>query len=462
MLKLLHTALCEHVKNTPEAIACIDGAEQFTYQHLYQQAENLARYFQSRGLKGERIALQLPNSYKLLIAYLSCFLSGVIAVPISLSLKQPEIDYIILQTEPKLYISEDFDFEQKSDVPLDTVNSDDPVAIFYTSGSTGKPKGVTHSYRSMSAMIDCLADAADLTSKDRFVVVEPMSNASGCCHGFLAVYVGGTSIILPKFTTDNFLKMTQYHPTVISIMGKTNYDIVHDPHLTQEYFKGMRMNLSGGDKITESLMKDFKQKTGFPIRLGYGMSEFLVLVTNKSNREDKLTSVGTVAKHVEIELRDANRQPVLQGNVGEIWARGPNCMLGYWNDEITTRGTLIDGWIKTGDLGKQDTEGFLWFLGRIKHMIIRDGDNISPLEIEEALALHPAVHCAAVIGVPHLTEGQVPKAFVELKKDSQASENELIMFLKTQLEDYKVPISVTIMNALPRTSNGKISRKDLL
>ncbi|QLH41761.1 MAG: AMP-binding protein [Coxiellaceae bacterium] len=208
-------------------------------------------------------------------------------------------------------------------------------------------------------------------------------------------------------------------------------------------------------------MQNFQQKTGVPIRLGYGMSELLLIAINKSLREDKMTSVGKPAKNVQIKLLDAEGKPVALGAMGEVWVQGNNCMIGYWHDAAETAKAIVNGWLRTGDLARCDADGYYWIVGRIKQMIIRGGDNIAPLEVEEVLASHPAVKVAAVIAVPDPIEGEVPKAFVELKAGRTVHENQLLAFLHERLEDYKVPVTIIVLDALPRTPTGKIAREEL-
>ena len=334
-----------------------------------------------------------------------------------------------------------------------------PAAIFYTSGSTSRPKGVVHSHRSLLAMLNTFIDAGDLTSEDRFLVCESMSNASGCCHAFSSSLVGGSALIISEFNIPEFIKALDKSPTILCIMGRGNYDIVHEEFLTKEHFKSVKMNLSGGDKITQTLIDEFKEKTGVPIRYGYGMSEFLMFTINKSEEREKGTSVGTVLKNVTLELRDGNNCVV--DDEGELWAKGENMMLGYWDDEIQTKKTVIDGWLRTGDLLRRDKEGYYWFRGRIKQMIVREGDNVSPLEIEEVFSKHPAIKIVAVVGVPDSIEGAVPKAFVQLKEGVEATEQELIEFARKYLAEYKVPVAVQFLGCFPRTASGKIARKEL-
>lgn len=483
----IHSMVKFYALQTPYKSALIQNGEHVSYYQLYEAAKSLAIQLQQMGLKNECVALHLSNSLELVIAYFACLVAGSIAVPLNVNLKNPEIEYIVASTSPKylmtknphsnlvttlkkittLNLPEKFNFDFFSSLTtdihfkLEKTSVSNPALVFYTSGSTAKPKGVTHSQLSLLAMMDNMADCVDLTAQDRFLVSESMSNASGCVHAFLTLYKNATAIIINDFNSKEFKEAVQYKPTIISVMGKGNYDIVHDEKFNKEDFATIKFNFSGGDKITKELMQSFMDKTGIPIRLGYGMSEFLLITINKTSQEDKLTSVGRSTKNITIKLLDSNQMPIRTGNMGEIWVQGPNCMLGYWQNEIVTKETLVNGWLRTGDLAKCDEDGFYWIQGRIKQMIIRDTENISPLEIEDVLATHPAVKTAGVIGIPDPIEGEVPKAFVELKEGQRVEESELLLFVKERLEDFKVPVAIIVVDQLPRTKNGKIAREEL-
>jgi long-chain acyl-CoA synthetase len=480
-----------YAAQTPYKVALIQGEKKFSYYELYELAKALACQLQHAQLQNQCIALHLPNSLELVVAYLGCFMAGAIAVPLNITLKSAEISYILEETTPEWLITANHshteldnslagktslkkiitfpaqlskDFSIKN-IPhhhkLTKAPITKPAVIFYTSGSTAKPKGVIHTQSSLLAMMDNMADCVDLTAHDRFLVSEAMSNASGCIHALLTLYKNATAILMSNFNVEEFKKNIPHKPTIISVMGKGNYDIAHDERLHRDDFASIKFNFSGGDKITKDLMQAFANKTGIPIRLGYGMSEFLLITINKTRDENKLTSVGQVSKHVSIKLLNAKSSAVLPNEIGEIWVKGDNCMQGYWHNPELTQETLVDGWLRTGDLAKCDSDGYYWIQGRIKQMIIRDTENISPLEIEDVLAAHPAVKIAGVIGIPDPLEGEVPKAFVELKAHHSATEAELLAFIKERLEDFKVPVAIIIVDQLPRTKNGKIAREEL-
>ena len=349
--------------------------------------ETIARNLHARGLSGQNVLISLPRSFEFIWAFLGCLRAGAVAVP--LDFPGAEIAFEITDGNIALLL-------QANPGPLPPQPSAEaPAAIFFTSGSTGIPKGIVHSHRSIWAMADNLAYCADLTAADRFLVTEDLTNASGISH-VTACLATGATLLLGTGIDD----IKNLSPTVLMIMGKLNHDIVNSPSLSPADFASVRVNVTGGSKITPELIDAFKEKTGVPLRVGYGMSEILCITINKSESRDKLASVGKPTKDVEVELTD-----------DEVCVKGPNLMLGYWREAPQS------GWFRTGDLASCDADGFYWFKGRKKLLIVREGYNVSPIWIEEVLQKHPAIEQAAVIGQPDPSEGEVPIAFVTLKQE---------------------------------------------
>ena len=344
--------------------------------------ETIARNLYDRGLSGQNVLISLPRSFEFIWAFLGCLRAGAVAVP--LDFPGAEIAFEI--TDQNIH-----SLLQANPAPLPPQPpAEAPAAIFFTSGSTGIPKGIVHSHRSIWAMADNLAYCADLTGADRFLVTEDLTNASGITH-VTACLATGATLLLGNGIDD----IKNLSPTVLMIMGKLNHDIVNSASLSPADFASVRLNVTGGSKITPELIDAFKEKTGVPLRVGYGMSEILCITINKSESRDKLASVGKPTKDVEVKLVD-----------DEVCVKGPNLMLGYWHEAPQS------GWFRTGDLASCDADGFYWFKGRKKLLIVREGYNVSPLWIEEVLLKHPAIEQAAVIGQPDPSEGEVPVGFV--------------------------------------------------
>jgi long-chain acyl-CoA synthetase len=218
-----------------------------------------------------------------------------------------------------------------------------------------------------------------------------------------------------------------------------------------------------GDKTPVQLLHRCLKLTGVIPLIGYGLTESFVVALNLSESTTKFGSMGMPIEGVQVKIVDWQGKPVPPGTTGEIIIQSPQNTAGYLHEpHETTRAFFAENWFRTGDLAYFDEDGFLWFVGRKKQIIIRGGENISPLEIEEMIARHPAVKLAGVIGVLHPEEGEVPKAFVELKDQCHVKEAELKAFLEKQLIHYKVPEKIQFVENLPLLRTGKVDRQKLM
>src|ERR1700752_604836 len=279
--------------------------------------EAIARNLHGQGLSGKNVLLSLPRSFEFIWAFLGCLRAGTGAVP--LDFPDAEIAFEIAARNSQSLL-------KPGPAPLPPQPpAEAPAAIFFTSGSTGTPKGIVHSHRSIWAMADNLAYCADLTAADRFLVTEDLTNASGISHVTACLATGATVLL-----GDGMEDIKNLSPTVLMIMGKLNHDIVNSASLSRADFAPVRVNVTGGSKITPELIDAFKEKTGASLRVGYGMSEILCITVNKSESRDKLASVGKPTKDVQLKLVD-----------DEVCVDGPNLMLGYWREPPQS------GWFRT-------------------------------------------------------------------------------------------------------------------
>ncbi|HEY5742688.1 MAG TPA: long-chain fatty acid--CoA ligase [Terrimicrobiaceae bacterium] len=391
--------------------------------------ETIARNLYQRGLAGRNVLISLPRSFEFIGAFLGCLRAGAVALPLDFPSSEIALEITSRNIGSLL---------QANAGPLPPQPPPEaPAAIFFTSGSTGVPKGIVHSHRSIWAMADNLADCADLTAADRFLVTEDLTNASGITHVTACLATGAT-----VFLGNGIDDIKKLSPTVLMIMGKLNHDIVNSPSVSRADFASVRVNVTGGSKITPELIYAFKEKTGVPLRVGYGMSEILCITINKSESRDKLASIGKPTKDVEVRLVD-----------DEVCVQGPNLMSGYWREAPQS------GWFRTGDLASCDADGFYWFKGRKKLLIVREGYNVSPIWIEEVLLSHPAIDQAAVIGQPDPAEGEVPVAFVTLKR--AVAEKAIQDFLRPVLKPWEMPIKIMVLEQMPFIQGRKVDRQAL-
>jgi long-chain acyl-CoA synthetase len=222
------------------------------------------------------------------------------------------------------------------------------------------------------------------------------------------------------------------------------------------------MGLSGGASLSVELLKNWEKRFHAEILEVYGLTESTGLVTaNPVHGVRKAGSIGITVPNVQTRLVDKESKDAGRGEVGEILFKGPNAAQGYWKLPELTAESIRDGWVYTGDLARQDEEGYFYIVGRKKELMITGGYNVYPREVEEVLYTHPAVYEAAVIGVPDEVKGEVPKAYIALKPGQSATEKEIVEFCKQNLAPYKVPRQVEILSELPKSSTGKILHREL-
>ncbi len=366
--------------------------------------------------------------------------------------------------------------------PFPMRKPEDDVALFYTSGTTGNPKGAIISHRNIisnmfnSASAQARAflrrgeapPAPDPNAPQKaFLLSVPFFHATGCFAVMIPAFMAGHKIVLQRrWDCDAALEIMQREKiTHFGGVPTIAWQVLENPRLDQYDLSSVESVAYGGAPAAPELVKRLKQK--FPKSTagqGWGMTETSATAVSNTaeDYERKPASTGVASATGEIKIVGDKGQVLAAGEVGEVWYRGPIVVRGYWNNEKATAETFIDGWIKTGDLAKLDDEGFLYIVDRAKDMLIRGGENIYCVEVENALYDHPAVMDAAVIGRPHQTLGEEPIAIVHLKPGTAASVEELRHFAAQKIAAFKVPVDVVFWpETLPRNANGKIVKKEL-
>jgi long-chain acyl-CoA synthetase len=326
--------------------------------------------------------------------------------------------------------------------------------MFFTSGSTGQPKAVVHSHASALAMLTSTSEAfGGMRSDDVIQVFEPQVHVSGFIATFTALLEGATAVLYDGFDIDRYAKaLVEHRPTLVCTHIDVLAQLLRAPGVCRDWFVSLRGVYTGGDTVPGAVQRAFSDIAGLPIAVGYGMTEGIWLTVQRDARTDRDGCIGRSVGGVRLR-RD--------GATGELLVAGPMVMLKYWDDDLRNAETLHEGWLRTGDLGEQDTDGVWWFTGRIKDIIVRRTSKITPGEIEAALGQHPDVAMAAVIGVPDPDEGQVPVAFVVSRPGTGMLPQDLTDFLRERIAAYKVPARIHMRPTLPLTASGKISRNDL-
>jgi long-chain acyl-CoA synthetase len=367
-------------------------------------------------------------------------------------------------------------------VPVADLAPEDDVTIFYTSGTTGKPKGAIISHRNIiSNFFNALSagvrnflrrgeqpPAPDPDAPQRSVLLSvPFFHATGCFAVMVPVMYGGSKIVLQrKWDAEAALGLIEREKiNQIGGVPTIAWQVIEHPRAGEFDLSSIEMVSYGGAPSAPELVKRIKER--FPNAApgqGWGMTETSATATSNSAEDYILrpSSCGPPSAVGEVRIVGDGGATLPPGEVGELWYRGPTVVRGYWQKPEATAETFVDGWVKTGDLARVDEEGFVFIVDRAKDMLIRGGENIYCVEVENALYDHPAVMDAAVIGIPHLTLGEEPGAVVHLKPGAKADEAELRHHVAQKLAAFKVPVKIVFWpETLPRNANGKIMKRDL-
>ncbi|MBI3416639.1 MAG: long-chain fatty acid--CoA ligase [Verrucomicrobia bacterium] len=461
------------------------GDRKITYAELLAQSKAVADRLQTEfAVKpGDRVGLWLKNCPEYIPALFGVWLAGGVVVPINNFLKPDEVGHILNDAEidclltqqsfaeflPALatkraslnfFHAEEFEtLPTKEDArkPATARKEIDLACIIYTSGTTGRPKGAMLSHGNLLHNVESCRQVLAAVDHDRFVVMLPMFHSFMLCVGILLPLNVGGSIVLIKslHPPKNCLQEIIAHGATILPAIPQFYRMLLEAHVPAEL--PVRLCISGAAPLPVETLKAFAQKFSAPLIEGYGLSEASPVVSmNPIHGERKPGSIGRPIPDVEVSVQDEAGKLLDDGQVGEICVRGGNVMLGYWNQPAETAKALRGGWLLTGDVGYRDADGFFYITDRKKDMLLVNGINVYPREIEEAIYRFPGVKEAAVVSQPDARRGEQPVAFVAASDNASLLEKELIQFLRARLADYKVPRRVHFVSALPRNATGKI------
>lgn len=356
--------------------------------------------------------------------------------------------------------------------PLDTYVPRDPfdtATILYTSGTTGKPKGAEGTHFALLEQVNTnLMSTFDMRRGDVLLGALPLFHTFGqTCTMNTGFRAGATIVMLPKFDGDSALAAMVEHGCEIFMGVPTMYMALLDAATRSDARPALRYAISGGASLPLAVLERFQTVYDAPIHEGYGLTETSPVATfNHVGRPPHPGTIGTPIWGVDVEIADAETHDAIvllpHGEIGELVIRGHNLMKGYLDRPDDTAEAIVDGWFRTGDLGTKDDEGYLMIVDRTKDMIIRNGYNVYPRQVEEVLATHPDVTMAAVFGVPHEVHGQEIEAAVVLRPDATATAEELVQFVAAEIAAYKFPRVVHVLDALPLGPSGKVLKRDLV
>jgi len=488
--RLLETGL----NRAPHEVALVSLERSWTWQELEDSSNRLARQYLTLGLKaGDRVASLLPNRGALIVHYLACFKAGLAATPLNYRYQAPEIDHALEVSEAALlvaHVERDevlAESQQVARLPLgrvsygaepgsmrrleDLITSEavsarlqepdpaTPAFIFFTSGSTGKPKGVTHTHETFGWMLASTIAGYDLTPADTFLPATSASHIAASSFSLATLAAGARVAIARTFGGEEIVPLLRLaRPTLLCMLPAPLFALVRYDGARRDDFRSVRMCNSGGDKISAELEREFTELAGFAIEEQYGMTETGLSTMNLSLQRNRIGSIGQLMPGFEASIRDDDGAEVSTAVAGRLWIRSPSNMIGYWNRADATAETIQDGWLDTGDLVSADEDGYLWFRGRKKQIIIHDGSNICPQEVEGSLLEHPAVASAGVVGVHDLVHGENVRAYVVFRPEvPPPTEAELIAFSRARV-GYKAPDEIVVLAEMPTSAVGKVDR----
>ncbi len=493
--------LTQTARRVPGRPAIAFRDRRLTYDDLQRLAGAVARALTGAGIRrGARVILTSPNLPEFAVGYFGILMAGGIVVPLNPLLKTDEVRYVLedsgatamvgvgmtvpsLQAAragvgrwcPILALDGSAD-AATGDLVLDgtTTLGEAPVLVssgtpedvavcLYTSGTTGRPKGALLSHGNLNANLSSFRAVLHVTEEDVFLAVLPLFHAFGATVLLLEpLSVGATVVVEPRFIPDLILRTIAQHRVTLFAGVPSMYAVLAATPRPDGDFSAWRLCISGGAPLPVTVAEAFEARYGLPIYEGYGPTECApVLTVNPPFGMRKLGSVGPAIPQVELRVVDDRGKPLPPGAVGEIVARGPNVMQGYWNRPADTASVLRGGWYHTGDMGRVDEDGYYYIVDRKTDLILVGGLNVYPREVELVLESHPAVAEAAVIGVPDTVRGEAPKAFVVPKDGRGVTTQDLLAWCRQRLANYKVPRSVVLVSDLPRSATGKILKTAL-
>ncbi len=498
-VKTLGELLEERMASMPEKPAVFFGDETISFAELNRMANRYANVFRELGVgPGDRVCLFIPNRLEFLHSYFGLIKLGAMMISLSVMLKADEAKYIIDDSQAKMLITTEWlyptiepvrdqlasirhilyldDNPPEGVVPLSPlvekasdefssphIGPDSVACIIYTSGTTGRPKGAMLTHANFLHNLESANDLLKTTPDDVALIPGlPLFHLLAQICLWTATYGGVASVLMeffvPKMVLENIAK---YSCNTFSGVPTMFALLLNDPEIDNYDLSSLRICFCSSAPLSLSLLKRFEERTGAIITEGYGLTEATALVTsNPIDAERKAGSVG-VPIRCEVRVVDKDDNDVPLGDVGEIIIRGKNVMKGYYNNPNGTADAIREGWLHTGDMGKYDSDGYLYVVDRKKDMIITGGYNIYPAEVENVLYKNPKIAMATVIGIPDEIKGEIAKAYIVLKEGQTATEQEIVDFCRERIAKYKAPRAVEFRDTLPTTPTGKILKRAL-
>lgn len=498
----------------PERDCMVFGEKRWTYARTNDRINRLANGLAELGVgKGDRVGIIQVNCNQYIESYFAMAKLDAILVPLNFRAKADELGYMVANAEAKVllmgnrYIDlvntilpqlpsvkqcismdsssegmlyyEDIINSSSSEECISEIDDEDVTILMYTAGTTGRPKGVPLRHSAFVVYVLENVEPANPEIEEKNLLTVPLYHVAGIQAMLAAVYGGRTLVLMSQFEVKEWLETVQREQATRAMLVPTMLKrIIDDPDFTRYDLTSLQVITYGAAPMPfEVISKAIELMPWVRFINAFGQTETASTITmlgpedhiiegSKEEREKKLkrltSSIGRPLPDVEVRIIDEEGNPLPPLEVGEIVARGPRMTTGYWGDEEKASQLMTgDGWLRTGDMGWMDEEGYIYLAGRGDDMIIRGGENISPEEVENVLYSYPKIEEAAVIGVPDPEWGQQPRAIVVLKKGEDATGEEIMEYCRSKLATFKRPTSVVFVDALPRNPMGKVLKRVL-
>ena len=484
----------------PAKRALLYEDQSISFAELTNRMRRIAGYLAERGIRpGDRVALQIDNRPEFAYAAGGILLAGGVMVAMNVMYLEDEVRYILENSGARMLFALDRlagrALASRGGLPaLEEVvvigearegcnpfaealghapagrnelrNGADLALLQYTSGTTGRPKGAMLTHGNIVSCLDMMAAVRQVRvdEDDVVLMVLPLFHCYGLIIGlFGCLAYGATTVLVNRFDPEEIFRLFERHRVTVFYGAPPMYvAFVNTPGLDRYDVSRLDRCGSGAAPLPVPVIERFKQMTGISISEGYGLTESAPTISTNSNAEaPRPGTVGMPLDGVEVRIVDASGREVPDGQTGELIARGENIFAGYWNNPEATKEALRDGWFHTGDMARRDADGYISIVDRKKDMVLVSGFNVYPVEVENVLFRHPDVADAAVIGVPDPYQGESVKAVVVPRAGTRPSEEQIIQFLRERLASFKVPRSVTFVDAIPKNRTGKVLKRVL-
>ena len=490
----------------PDREAVVFQDHRLSFQALQDNAVRLANCLSELGVgPGDRVATMDVNRPELLEVYFAAASLDAVYVPLSFRAKEEELAYMLESSSPSVLLVGDGYLELASaalanasvhsrliglshqygdllaaalpdQMHFPEAGDSDTTVLMYTAGTTGVPKGVMLSHDSLTTYLLANVEPPDPDAHESNLLPMPLYHIGGFQTGLAAVYGGRTLVLMQQFDAEQWLELAQRERPTRSILVPTMLkQLIEHPAYSQYDLSSLKVVTYGAAPMPQNVIRRaIEALPGVQFINAFGQTESAATIAmlgpddhalegppeEVEKKLRRLSSIGRPLDDVEVMLVDDDGQPVAQGEVGEIVARGPRIMSGYWQQQSDTAETIKGGWLHTGDLAYQDEDGYIFLAGRAKDFIKRGGEMVSPEEVERVLTSHPSVDEAAIIGVPDDYWGERVRAVV-VPTAAQVDEAELIEYCRERLSSFKRPESVVFVDELPRNPLGKVLKTEL-